>query len=471
MSILDWATRQILHEVLLARTVPTVDRNGRYEPAVTPRALALNSAGTTLYVTGQRSGLLYAVDAVTGTVTGTVAVCSEPVGVLVRADDAEVFIACAQDDEIVAVRASDLTVAATAPCPRKPWALAWAPDGQTLLATHLLGPGVSAFTTRPLALRTTWAIPDGPPTDDPRSPHGVVRGLYDVVARPGTREIWVLHMMLGIDTAQPALDFRNTVFPAVTVLNADTGAPIARMSVEGEPGDGNAFPDVVSGPHALTFSPDGALAFVVDTNSEDVLIVDAAARVEVGLLRPLPGQMPEGIVWAGNEIYVHERNSVDVAAFTVDRSAGLLVAPHGAPFPTVAVDPMPATLRLGQLLFHSANEDEYPITQNHWVACSNCHLEGGSTAVTFNFMQGPRDTPSNAGGTLDTGFQFRTAARNRVQDYWRTINVEQGGMFNDTDPALVMLLDALADYVNRAIPVPVPPSTDAAHTLRGPGAG
>ena len=168
VSILDRATRQILHEVLLARTVPTVDGNGRYEPAVTPRAVALNSAGTTLYVTGQRSGLLYAVDAVTGTVTGTVAVCSEPVGVVVRADDAEVFIACAQDDEIVAVRASDLTVAATAPCPRKPWALAWAPDGQTLLATHLLGPGVSAFTTRPLALRTTWVIADGPPTDDPR---------------------------------------------------------------------------------------------------------------------------------------------------------------------------------------------------------------------------------------------------------------------------------------------------------------
>jgi YVTN family beta-propeller protein len=467
VSILDRASHEILHEVLLAPTAPTVDGNGRYEPAVSPRALALSSAGTTLYVTGQRSGLLYAVDAMTGTVTASTAVCSEPVGVVVRGDDAEVFVACAQDDEIVAVRASDLTVIATAPCPRKPWALAWAPDGQTLLASHLLGPGVSVFTAWPLTFRTTWAVPDGLPGDDPRMPHGVVRGLYDVLARPGTHEVWVLHMMLGTDTAQPALDFRNTVFPTVTVLNADTGAQIARMSVEAEPGDGNAFPDVVSGPHALAFSPDGALAFVVDTNSEDVLVVDAAARVELGLLRPLPGQLPEGIVWAGNEIYIQERNSADVVAFTVDRTAGLVVQPHGAPFLTVAADPMPATLRLGQLLFHSANNDEYPITQNHWVACSNCHLEGGSDAVTWNFAQGPRDTPSNAGGTLDTGFQFRTADRNRVQDYWHTINVEQGGMFNDTDPMLVMLLDALAAYVNRAIPVPVPPSTDAAHTLRG----
>ena len=242
VSILDRASHQLLHEVLLAPAVPTVDSNGRYQPAVTPRALALNNAGTTLYVTGQRSGRLYAVDAVTGTVSGTSAVCSEPIGVLVRSDDAQVFIACAQDDEIVAVRAADLTVAATAPCPRKPWALAWAPDGQTLLATHLLGPGVSAFNTWPLAFHTTWAVPDGPPTDDPRSPHGVVRGLYDVVARPGTREIWVLHMMPGIDTAQPALDFRNTVFPAVTVLDADTGAPSRGCPSRESPGTATRSP-------------------------------------------------------------------------------------------------------------------------------------------------------------------------------------------------------------------------------------
>ncbi len=264
------------------------------------------------------------------------------------------------------------------------------------------------------------------------------------------------------------LDFQSTVFPALTILDA-TGNQIARLSVQANPGDGGAFGDVVSGPRAITFSADGGLAFVADTDSEDVLIVDTTARIEAQIIRPLPGHLPEGIVWAGGEIYVQERNSEDVAAFIVGKSAaGISVTADGAAFPTLAADPMPATLRLGQKLFFSANSDDVPVTQNHWVACASCHLEGRSDAVTWKFAQGPRDTPTNAGGLLDTGFLFRTADRNQVQDYWKTINVEQGGHFSITDPTQKTLLDALAAYVNGALPAPVPPSTDASHTLEGP---
>ncbi len=128
---------------------------------------------------------------------------------------------------------------------------------------------------------------------------------------------------------------------------------------------------------------------------------------------------------------------------------------------------MPADLRLGQKLFYSANSDDVPITQNHWVACATCHLEGRSDAVTWLFEQGPRDTPTNAGGTLDTGFLFRTADRTQVQDYWKTIDVEQGGSFNIHNTSQVPLLDALADFVNYAIPTPVPPTTDPTLVARG----
>ena len=124
-------------------------------------------------------------------------------------------------------------------------------------------------------------------------------------------------------------------------------------------------------------------------------------------------------------------------------------------------------MRLGQKLFFSANSDDVPVTQNHWVACASCHVEGRSDAVTWKFEQGPRDTPSNAGGLLDTGFLFRTADRNQVQDYWKTIDVEQGGHFSVDQPAQKTLLDAIAAYVNYALPAPVPPSTDAGHTLQG----
>jgi cytochrome c peroxidase len=398
------------------------------------------------------------------------AVCSEPIGVLVSAYDAHLFVACAQDDEVVELATADLSLVAAAPCPRKPWALAWASDGTTLIATHLLGPGVSAFATAPLALTTTWTLADGPAVgapSDPTEPHGPVRGIYDAAVRPGTSELWIAHLMLGIDTPQPDLDFKRTVFPALTILGP-TGNQLARLSVRANPGDGGAFGDVVSGPRAIAFSADGGLAFIADTDSEDVLIVDTAARVETQLIRPLPGHLPEGIVWASGKIYVQERNSEDIAAFTVSKSAaGIAVSADGVPIPTLAADPMPATLRLGQKLFFTANSDDVPVTQNHWVACASCHVEGRSDAVTWKFEQGPRDTPTNAGGVSDTGFLFRTADRNQVQDYWKTINVEQGGHFSITDPTQKTLLDALAVFVNGALPAPVPPSTDASHTLKG----
>jgi YVTN family beta-propeller protein len=474
VSVLDLATRHILHERLLAAKPPVPDAAGRYEPAVAPRALALNSSGDTLFVTGQRSGHVYALDAASLNVKADVPVCSEPIGVLVSADDASVFVACAQDDELVQLSAASLQLLARVPCPRKPWALAWSADSETLLATHLLGPGVSSFATQPLALNATWTLEPGAPVLDPSSPvdasdetqpHGQVRGIYDAVVRPGTSELWLPHLMLGTDTAQPELDFKRTAFAALSILDG-SGSQLARLSVQANPGDDGAFGDIVSGPHALAFSDDGKLAFVVDTNSEDVLVIDAEQRIETQLVRPLPGHLPESVVFAAGKIYVQERNTEDIAAFRVERAeVGVTLVPDGPRFATLHSDPMPNELRLGQKLFYSANSDDLPLTQNHWIACASCHLEGRSDAVTWQFSQGPRDTPSNAGGLLDTGFLFRTADRVKVQDYWRTINVEQGGHFSRTEPTQVRLLDALAAYVNLAIPTPVAPSTDLTHQL------
>ncbi|HVZ89536.1 MAG TPA: hypothetical protein VHG72_21420 [Polyangia bacterium] len=472
VSIVDARKRTLVQEILLAGAHPAVDPStNRYDPAVGPRALALDPRGATLYVTGQRSGLLYAIDTASGQVKQSVAVGAEPIGVLVSSDGTQVFVACAQDDQVVAVDAASLTVTATAPTPRKPWALAFAPDGATLLATHLLGPGVTALTTNPLALAQTWVIADGPSQDDPTKPHGQVRGIYDAVARPGSSEVWVAHLMLGTDTPQPTLVFNNTVFPALSILDGASGVQLARLSVSATTsslGDDGAFGDVVSGPHALAFSGDGQYAFVADADSEDVLIVDAAQRTEAQIVRPLPGHLPEGVVWRDDEIYVQERNSEDIAAFKVtEATTGLTVTPDGDPIPTLTADPMPADLRLGQKLFYSANSDDVPVTQDHWVACATCHLEGRSDAVTWKFAQGPRDTPTNAGGTLDTGFLFRTADRTQVQDYWKTIDVEQGGHFAITNAAQKPLLDALADFVNHAIPTPVPPATDPTLVAQG----
>jgi YVTN family beta-propeller protein len=465
----------ILNDVLLASVPPARDGEGRYEPAVEPRALALGPAQSTLYVTGHRSGRIYALDAVSGRVLAQAPVCSEPVGVLVSPFGDALYVACSQDDKVVELDAQSLALRGSVSTSHKPWTLAWSPDRSQIFVTHLLGPGLTVLAPSPLALSAPWPLADGVVhgatngTDsDPLQPHGVVRGIYDVLPRPGTSEIWVAHLMLGIDTPEPMLVFDNTVFPALTLLDPG-GNQLARLSVSTEPADGNAFGDVVSGPHALAFSADGSLAFVADSASEDVLVVDAQQRVETALVRPLPGHQPEGIVVGSDgRVYVDERNTSDVAVLTVDNGpAGPQVTVAGS-IPRVRADPMPAELRLGQHIFNSANSDELPITTDHWVSCTTCHIEARSDAVTWKFFEGPRDTPTNAGGVLHTGFLLRTAGRSRVQDYWLTINQEQGGAFSTTVPALSADLDALADFVNYAIPYPSPPSgLDPATVARG----
>lgn len=103
VSVVDLASRKLVHELLLTAAAPAPDELGRYAPAVGPRALALDATGRTLYVTGQWSGQVYAIDVTSGTIlrATAAAVCSEPIGVLVSADDAKLFVACAQDDEVV----------------------------------------------------------------------------------------------------------------------------------------------------------------------------------------------------------------------------------------------------------------------------------------------------------------------------------------------------------------------------------
>jgi DNA-binding beta-propeller fold protein YncE len=475
VSFVDTRAAKLTREVLLAPAAPQADAGGRFDPAVSPRALALGPSGSTLYVSGERSGHVYAIDTRSGAIARDAAVCSEPVGVLASPDGETVYVACSQDAEVLALDAKTLTVTGRVACDPKPWALGWSLDRTQIYVTHLLGPGLSVLSPTKLAVAAKWATADGPPQSDPGAsgtdpllPHGQVRGIYDVLARPGSGEVWVAHLMLGTDTAQPALVFNDTVFPALSLFDTGGGA-LARLSVNVVAGDGGAFGDVVSGPHAIAFSADGSLAFVVDTNSEDVLVVDAKSRVETALVRPLPGHQPEGIAVAKDgRVYIDERNTSDVAVLTVTTGdAGTSVNVTGS-IARLAHDPMPSDLRRGQHLFNSANSDELPITQDHWVACATCHIEGRSDAVTWRFLEGPRDTPSNAGGVLETGFLLRTAQRTRVQDYWQTIDTEQGGHFSMSVATLAADLDALAHYVNYGIALPAPPSTlDAAQVAQG----
>jgi YVTN family beta-propeller protein len=477
LSVIDTTTRQLRQEIYLGSGPPQMDQNGRYVPAFGPRSVDLSSNGQLAYVACQESGQLVTVDLGSGKVAQTLPLGAEPVGVLLNPAAQAVYVSLYQSGQVVRLPLDSsgmpqASAAITQTTTDRPWGLALDGAGSTLYVTRfLLNPGLDLFDPSTMAPQTQAAFADVAPRGDPLLAHGVVRGLYSAVVRPGqsasNAQVWVAHMLLGTDTAQPTLDFQRTVFPAVSIRDGQ-GNAVGVLSVNAdEPGVNGAFGDVVSGPRALAFTPDGGLLLMLDMSSEDVLVINPDTQVEADLVRPLPGELPQGIVISPDGLfaYVDERASLDVAVLSIAPNwrtlqTGLVTVNGPVISRTQAADPMPAQMRLGQRLFYSANSSEFPITQNFWVSCASCHLEARSDAVVWLFAPGPRDTPSNAGGVLETGFLMHNALRNVISQYDETIQTEMGGDMDSTRPADLALLNALTEYVNYAIPFPHSPELD-----------
>lgn len=487
ISIVDVGARALLRELPLGPR-PQVTPDGRYEPLHGPRGVELHPSGKLAYVACQLSGQLLTVATDSGEIVDAVTLGAEPVAVLMHPSGRALYVSVYQSAEVVRLPVDEAgRVEASAATRRRttdrPWGLALDGAGTTLYATRFLtSPGLDVYdaeTLTPRGASETGAFADLPSRNNKLLAHGIARGLYSAAVRPGSSnvngnvngdgEVWVPHILLAADVAQPELDFESTVFPAVALRGAGGEARAVLSTDSRQPGIDGQFADIVSGPRAVAFTPDGSLALIVDMSSEDVLAIDADRRVQAGLLRPLPGELPEGIVVSpdGKYAYVDERASGDIAVLAISGKdvPGPRLRLDGSPIPRRAAgDPMPAELREGQKLFYSANSAKLPLTKNFWVACASCHLEGRSDAVTWLFTQGPRDTPTNAGGMLGTGFLLRNAGRNAVHQYDETIRIEQGGDVDRTRPADRKMLDALTAYVNHAIPFARSPEV-------GPGAG
>ncbi len=466
VSLVDPTSRSRLAEIALGERAsvesgdePGDPRGGRFEPRVQPRALALSPDEHTLWVVGERSGKLYAIDTAARSLAATIDVGVGPTAVVT--DGRRVYVVCSLSATLVAVDARSHEVVATREVGDMPFGAAL--SGQRLfVSTFLEGAGVVTLDRDSLEIRSRLSLAEVEPGADKRLPNGVPRGVYTISPQPTTGALWLPHIMLAVKTAQPALDFESTVFPTVTVLSADGSREDQQLTFvpKGVPGARGAFDDSVSGPRDIAFTPDGKLALVALQNSEDLLVFDALSGHQLALVRPLPATMLDGVVVAGDgkHAYVNGRNSHNVVVLAIDPMDAIApVTVDGPAIDLLERDPMPPELRLGQRLFYTANSAAFPITKNFWVACASCHLEGGTDAVTWLFAQGPRDTPSNAGGMATTGFLQRQATRVGVDEYDETINVEQGGSFHRDAPAQRPLLDALTAYVNRAIPLPPNP--------------
>ncbi|MFT7626348.1 MAG: DNA-binding beta-propeller fold protein YncE, partial [Myxococcota bacterium] len=140
---------------------------------------------------------------------------------------------------------------------------------------------------------------------------------------------------------------------------------------------------VGQGPKAITFSADGATAYVLNAHSFDV------SRIDLSPLMNLP------IVYAQN--MGKEQVAPGDSGYYTQVVSGMTheaVASYGN-------DPLPEAARLGRRAFHFSRDPG--LTHKGEFACATCHFEGGEDKLVWMIPEGMRQTPQLAGRLKGTG--------------------------------------------------------------------
>src|SRR5262249_13705167 len=136
-----------------------------------------------------------------------------------------------------------------------------------------------------------------------------------------------------------------------------------------------ALIDVGDGPNGIAISPDGTKAYVNDSLSDDVGVVDLQA---LRLTKRIP----------------------------------------------VTQSPLPAAIHRGKLLFFSSHTSS--VSRDRWMSCASCHFDGEQDGRTWKFTSGPRNTTSLR-GVAETLPLHWSADRDEVQDFEFTVRTLQAG--------------------------------------------
>ncbi|MBS1265655.1 MAG: Hydrazine synthase subunit gamma [Acidimicrobiaceae bacterium] len=279
-----------------------------------------------------------------------------------------------------------------------PWGLATPANGSVVYVTHLLTGELSVVD---LATGAVEAV--------------ITTGLENNASRhvalhpDGGRAFLPL---IRSRTSNPDLDFETTVMPRVPVVDLVQQRVITRELLGLD-----AVDQPVNMPGAVAFSPDGSVAYVVNTGSNDLSVVDLGLGFGVGHIDV--GTNPRGIVVSadGSTAYVHNALSGDLSVVDLETQ----VETHRIHLTT---NPLPPDVLAGKVLFNGSFRTE--MARDQWITCASCHLDGDIDGRTWPFDDGPRNTPPVRGLTATFPFHW-SGDRVDLFDFQKTIIDIQAG--------------------------------------------
>src|ERR1700686_3055134 len=222
-----------------------------------PETFAISHDGKTLYTSNEDTGMLSAIDLVSGTVRAAVTVGSEPEGVAVSGDDRIVYTACETSNQVYAIDTRTMKVIATIATMARPRSVLLSTKRHTGYVTDEIGGSITVFSTENYSVLKT--IPLG----DPK----LVRPMGVVASADG--------QLLYVTTGRAG---------ALIEIDPVSGKILRTMN------------DVGKRPWGVALSRDGRKAYTANGPAGDISVVNiASGRVET---RIAVGGSPWGIVSA-----------------------------------------------------------------------------------------------------------------------------------------------------------------------------
>ena len=445
-----------------------------------PRGLSVAEDGSTVWVACHDSDRVLVLSGADGSLLATIPTGwgSGPYSVALSRDQSRALVTLhrAEALAVLDVASRNLTQRLE-PVYWSPLGIAWMEDGVTAWVSHLFADGEDPFLTRvdfsgpePKVV-TKLIVKSTTPKQSSRlaaqAPYDIAEGGYltfrghlaQIPSVTGRNRAWIPTQYNNINediytpdsTIQSTirtLDLGSHVIPNTNADKVILTAVHVHDPAGNNPYVGPGWDAHVSGPVDIAFSADGATAWILFEQSNDLLVVPTSTpAVKPATSAPLveipTGYRPLGLAVSPTRDVAYVWNSLDSDLSVIDLATN-------TPISRVALTSRPALsdprALNGARLFHSSVDPSPPggisrISSNEKVACASCHPHGEHDGRIWDFQHlpgnhGPRSTMSllglslsfQPGQTSGRGSLHRSGDRDEVQDFDHTFSgVNMGG--------------------------------------------
>lgn len=216
-----------------------------------------------------------------------------------------------------------------------------------------------------------------------------------------------------------------------------------------------------AGPVAAALAPGGDWLFVVNEFSNNVTLV-ATRRQDVSAPPVRVGAGPNGIAIAstGDRAWVY--NAFDLSVTVLAPSQGRVRAERTF---KVGESPLTPEQQLGRKLFFAADDERLSNGRAGGISCGSCHPGGREDGRTWQFSEGPRNTPTLAGRRLSRSAPYHWDGLIEDMEGFRMVVEQRMGGSIHGDRLSVTDYNAMLAYLE-TLPSPDNPNRLAVPTER-----